>query len=303
MILKLENNTAMVLNSLYEKLVQNLVLSRKKLIKKSVLLTLMKLSSNDTFKIVSNSSRSFEASFNRELNSLEKMGLISHPDDKDKMDEVVISVKGIWYVENSVGVLELDDILTYIQNTKFEFSKARQELNDTEKVILYSLLAVRVFSQNIPMDLNTPELCSKWKEIIEDITIPFLQTKNLIMLKSVIDKKTGIEDPISYLMRHANDLPKKTNNLFVPTKRNQYYLALNTDNRNKCVSQMMYLFKKMVPDMCAMDLTDDIYGFLCTVAHNQSLYVTTSFEFITSTWDQIIKECLDQIYLGLDISY
>lgn len=297
-----DQNTTMVLKSLYEKLFQNLVLSRKKIVKKSALLTLIKLSSNDTFKIVSNSSRNFDNSFRKELDTLEKMGLISHPDDKDKLDEVVITVKGIWYVEKSQNILDINEILSYIQTTKFEFSSARQELNDTEKVILYSMLAVRVFSQHITMDLNTPELCNKWQEIIEDITIPFLQKNQLIKLKSVVEKKTGNEHPISYLMRHANNLPKKTNNLFVPTKKNQYYLDINFENRNKSLSQITYLLKKIVPNMSSMQLTSDIYDFFCRVAHNQSLYVTNSFDFITPSWDQNYKECLDRIYLGLDIS-
>lgn len=297
----IDQNTRMLLTSLYEKFVQNLRLSNKKLIRKSALLTLIKLTSNDTYKIAINSSDKFDNIFRSEITTLERMGLICHPDDKEKLDEMVITAKGIWYIENSNKIIELDDILEYLQSTKFEFSSAKQELIDTEKIILCSMIAVRVFSQDITMNLNTQEYCDKWQEIIEDITIPFLQKNNLIKLVSVIDKKTGNEHPISYLMRHANNLPKKTNNLFSPTKRNQYYLALSIDNSDKCASQLAYLLKRIFPSLNSQELVDDLYEYFIGAAHNHSLFVTTSFEFITPSWDRLIKECLEDIYFGIEI--
>ena len=46
----------------------------------------------------------------------------------------------------------------------------------------------------------------------------------------------------------------------------------------------------------------NLLNFLCDIAHNKSLYVTTSFDYITIDWDRLFKEALDQIYLGLDFT-
>jgi hypothetical protein len=302
MIENLDQSATLILNALYEKLVQSMVSANKKLVDKSVFLTLLKLSSNDSYNIIRNSSFKFEKAFHNDINILERANYVSKPDDKEKLDELVITTRGIWFIESSKGIIELNDVLKYIQATKLEFPKAKQALVDSEKVILYSMLCVRTFSDEVTMDLNSPDLCIRWQDIIENKVIPHLRENKIIKLESVIDKKTRNENPISYLMRHANNLPQKTNNLFIPTKKNKYYLSLNTDHQGKCISQISFLINKIIPTIDSIQLSTNLFQFLCEVAHNQSLYVTTSFDFITINWDQIFKESLDQLYLGIDIS-
>jgi hypothetical protein len=302
MIEDLDQSTILILNVLYEKLVQSMTLANKRLLDNSIFLTLLKLTSNDTYKIIRNASFKFEKAFYKEITNLESLKYVSKPDDKEKLDELVITAHGIWYIESTKGIIELNDVLNYIQDTKLEFPKAKLALVDSEKVIIYSLLAIRTFSDVATMDLNSPDLCNKWQDIIENIIIPHLRESKIIKLESVIDKKTGTEDPISYLMRHANNLPQKTNNLFVPTKKNKYYLSLNTNHKGKGINQVSFLLNKIIPKIDSIQMSSNLLKFLCDVAHNQSLYVTPTFEFITNSWDQILKESLEQLYLGLDIS-
>lgn len=302
MIEQLDQNTNNLLSILYNKLVDNLMLHHKKILDQSVFLTLLKLSSNDTYKIISNSSVKFENTFHKEVNGLTNLNYARYSDDKEKLDEVVITAMGIWYIEESKKVINISKVLKYIQSTKLEFPKAKQDLTDNEKIIIYSMLAVRTFSEEVPMDLSSSNLCTNWQDIIENKIVPHLRENKIIRLESVIDKKTGNEDPISYLLRHANDLPQKTNNLFTTTKRNKYYLSINNDDQGKCLSQISFLINKIIPNIDSDQFSSDVFLFLCDVAHNQSLYVLPSFEYINNQWDKRIKESLEQLYLGLDIS-
>jgi hypothetical protein len=298
----IDQNTTYILNALYKKLLESMILSKKKLEKKSAFLTLIKLSSNDAYKIISNSSMKFDNVFHDEISNLRRMNYVSIPDEKEKLDELVISARGIWHIETSQGILGLNEILDYLQSTKLEFPKAKQTLTDNEKVIICSMLAIRTFSENVNMDLTSSDLCRRWQDIIENEIIPKLRERNLIKIESVIDKRTG-NDPIPYLLRHANDLPQKTNSIFEPTKRNKYYLSLNIENRRKSISQITYLLKKIFSEIDSDQTSTDIYTFLCDIAHSHSLFVVQSFDFINNDWDQILKESLEQVYLGLDIPF
>lgn len=301
MINTIDEKATRVLHALYNKLGESLLFEKKKLIGDSIFLTLLKLSTNDTYRIIHNSSMKFENAFRYEINSLERMKFVRMADDKERLDEIVITTNGIWYIESSRNIIDLEKILEYVQVTKLEFPKTKQVFNDNEKVIIYSMLAVRTFSENVTMDLTSTELCREWQNIIENSVIPYLRERELIKLKSIIDKKTGNEDPISYLMRRANDLPQKTNNLFIPTKKNRYYLSMNIDDKGKCISQLSFLLMKIFPELKSDQIKSEIYDSLCSVAHNQSLYVASSFDFINNHWDKIIDESLEKIYLGLDI--
>ncbi|MHB0922350.1 MAG: hypothetical protein ACYC3H_00085 [Bellilinea sp.] len=302
MIETLDQSSICLLNVLYNKLAESMELANKKLIGKSVFLTLLKLSNNDTYKIIHNSSVKIENTFKTELNILVRSNFVRNSDDKEKLDELVITAQGIWYIEASKKIIDLSTVLIYVQSMKLEFPRAKQVLSDNEKIIVYSMLAIRTFSEQVTMDLSSNNLCNSWQDIIENLIIPHLRERKIIKIGSVIDKKTGNEDPISYLLRHANDLPQKSNNLFVPTKKNKYYLSLNINDQGKCLSQLTFLLNKIIPEIESDQFSTNIFSFLCDVAHNQSLYVTPTFDFINNHWDKLIKDALEQLYLGIDIS-
>lgn len=290
-------NSSLYLDSLYEHFFHTINLTNKRIINNSALLTLIRMNSNDSFKVISNASLSFPSSSFSDLEPLITYDLITKLDVPEKRGEYVITITGLWYIESRRNGLSINSILHTLQQDRFSFQVSNRPLSDLEKVIVFSLLSIRSFSENVSMNLNTDELCNKWSTVISEVISPYLLRNKVIKNKPILSQKSGNQHPVAYAMRHANNLPKKTNSIFCPSKKNQYYLALEIDDHNKSKEQIAFLIKSVFGNINSIDKNEEIKEFLCNSAYNLSSPIVPTFQYISFEWDKVIQEALDQGFL------
>ncbi|BCY17704.1 hypothetical protein hrd7_15530 [Leptolinea sp. HRD-7] len=283
------------LTSHYEKLVSTLLNSRGKLIKGSAILTLMKINSNNSLKIFTDSSIKYPNLFNNRLDTLETLGLIRKTDAVNL--EYIITFLGLWQIESSKNIIDINLLLEEIQSEKIRTSLINQPLNEKEKLIIFSLLSLRSFSISSSMDLNVETNPDNWLSILNNVIIPKLKFYKVVAKDFSLLSDSGNEHPIRFIMRRANNLSTKTDGLFSSPGNSQYFLAIDILDKKNASNQISFLLRKVFAMKKSYELNEELKDFLCSTPYNESLHVTQSFEFIQYEWDSIIREAVDQFTL------
>lgn len=290
----MENQFFEILEKFYKRLYDNVLRQEKKMENNSVMLTLIKITSGKTSKLLNDSSIKgliYPLDYLREL---EKGGFIRPSDDKNKLDEYILTAKGIYEVENTNKSLDLNQILNYFQKKYFTFLEVTRPLVDTEKIIILSLIGARVFSIKSPMDLKSHLIQDYWLDIFKD-SYKFLCKLELIKTKDLTFEKQGNEHPISYAMRRTDSLRKKTQHIFIPIGNKKYYLDIS-ENDKLSIPKLKRLLILIFESIDEKNILSDITNFCNEIAYKKSKYVKTDFMYIEPKYDVIIKEALKQIY-------
>jgi len=292
-------NSLNYLNVLYERLKRSINEINKKIIDGSVLITMTKLNSNDAFKVMANSSQRFSRVYEEDLSPLKEKGYIKLSEISSISNTYVITALGVYYVEYEKSILDLNKILKFMQEDSLDFPIANKPLNNKEQAILFALIALRTFDEEAMMDLNTEETSAKWEEIINEQLNPFLDKNNIINSRGIFSQKAGHENPVSYIIRRLNDLPKKTRNIFISTNNNQYYLKIDVEDKDEAENQLVYLLGKIFVNIPTIEEAEEIKRFLFEIAQSQSIYVLNNFKFINYDWNKVVNGAIDRIFLGI----
>lgn len=288
-----------LLTILYNNIVRNYAYSRKKLYKNSVLLTIMNSSSTDNTKILSISAENLKNYTTAQIHTLLNNNYIKIIENIDKETDVILTIKGIWSIESET-IIGIDDILTNIQSLKLNFADSIEQLNEKEKVIIFSMIALRVFSPDCCMDLSTDLNSDRWQDIILK-QIDYIKGINISKKNNPILEKKGYDHPMRSLMRHANNLPNKTMGIFSPLGNYQYYLDIKIEDEIKAKAQIGFLLSEVFPSLNSIEIKDSVSKHLQDIAHNESILVNPKVTFISFLWDRIIKDAIDDIYLGIKL--
>ena len=294
-------NSMKYLDALYDSLIIAIKEKGKKIINRSALFTLMKMYSNDAYDVMLNSSIEIPDSVESDLAPLKQNNFIRRSELSSNRDNYIVTAKGIYFVESMRFGFDLSKMLDYIQEENMDFKIAKKPLSDKEKTIVTSLIALRSFDHDVSMDLNDEERSQKWEEIIKTKIIPFIENKANVNSQNIFSQSAGHENPVSYLMRRANDLPKKTGNMFTSMNNNQYYLKIDATDKNLATKQIAYILGKVFQNIKSIEEANEIKKYLCDVAQSQGIYVYDNFEFINFEWDTVINNAIDKIFLGVDL--
>lgn len=284
-----------ILVKYYRKLLNSVLSKEKKLKNKSVLLTLIVTTSNKVSKYLNDSSIRANVFPIDNLKWLEEKRFIRVSDDKDKLNEYILTAHGIFEVEKQTYNLSINTHLDFIQDKYLTFISARSPLKEVEKIILLSMIGARVFSKDITMNLKSEIVQDNWLEIFKG-TIEFLDKCQLLKKKELSFKRQGNEHPVSYAMRRANELKKKTQHIYGDTGNKEYFLDI-VNNMEISESKLKMLFLLIFRKIDNFEMTNEIYEFCNYIAHEHSKYVIDDFDFIESKYDEKIKNVLKEIYL------
>ena len=207
----MDSNDIIYLTKFYKELRNNILKNRKNDLKNnSVLLSLLEKKSNQILRLlICSSIPSFKISRNI-LNNLIAKKYIKVSDQD--VDYYVITVKGIWEIEKTEGIIDEKLLLDFIDNKWFVFEETTKLLSEKEKIILLSMLAARTFSKESPINLKLNKLAiNTWKEILEK-SFYFLKENEIIskIKHSELFKEGGNERIVSHIIRHTDILPKRT---------------------------------------------------------------------------------------------
>jgi hypothetical protein len=289
-----------ILEAFYNKLLNNIIREEKYLRNESVLWTLMEINAKKTEKYLTISSYNIDKFPNEKLYELQNLGFTSSTLSNTNKIEFILTSKGIWEIEKLIKDFSENDLLNFIQAKYLTFKAKQKPLDDKDKVALLSLLCLRNFSTDVPMNLNSSKNLEGWAIIFKK-TFEFLEGINFLNSKYVgfenFISVPGSENPIQSLMRHRNDLPIKSGQIFCNPGQSKYYLDLIEEGELQ-KDRLIYTFRLVFPVIPDYNSVIMIENLCVETANDMSKYVLQDYRFIDSTYDDIIKRALEDIYIG-----
>lgn len=293
MLPRLDDSIENVLRHFYNKLDSVITTEKIRLYKKSIFLTLIKIPTNKTTKLLSDAAISNKYFRESVLQSLLQDGFIREISDIEMRHKYCITALGIWAIETQTSKVDLISLINFFQETKYTSGESNKPLADVEKIILLSLIAIRNFSVNSAMDLNENKKRDYWIEIFSNVA-DYLYGKGCIKKSKWQPSNAGNEPPVNFVMRRSRDLPQKTKHIFVFVGNSKYYLDIENEERRNII--LKFLFSIIFGKIESKTALNEIHSFLCKMAYDQGKNVRENFDFINDAWDSILKEALDDLF-------
>ena len=241
----------------------------KKLKGQSIIMSFLKTRGASRFKLLRKSTLSSNMLPSFILNLLLEKGYIQSIDD---IETYVITAFGIWYLEKMNENIDEKKLLEFINNEYFTIN-TKKELDDKEKVILFTLLSTRTFSEKSPVDLKKDmPVKNRWYKLLEYCYEKLEELKVIKITKNKIFKTTGNVHIVSSLFRHNNDMVQKTKGIYSYNRKQEYFLILYK-NGYFSDDKLSYLFWKVFEGNILPNKLNEIIDFCNDVAKMESIYL------------------------------
>lgn len=277
-----------ILKILYSNILTNLKIN-KKFNDNSILLSFLQLKSNSRFGYLEQSAEDLSRVDNSIIQELINIGYIR---EAGEVGYYSITAQGIWKIENEEGITSYD-IIDFIDKKFFNISLVDRGLTDKEKIILLSLISARAFSQNYAFDLKKGDTTLDSIKRIIDQSYELLYELNLIneMNEKALYGKRGNEHIVSHLIRHTDQLPKKTKSLFIAPGDQKYYLSLSK-NGNLSEKKLVFLLKEIFEKRDFLDIEEceKIMDYCNKIVYDEGIHIydNISESFATPMYDDCI---------------
>ena len=223
--------------------------------------------------------------------------------ESDRINKYIITAKGIWHIETSEGSSE-DTLIEYIDEKFFDLSLGNMKITDKEKVIIFSMISARAFSDNVLVDLKKSEYTlNTWKSIIDECYEKLYTMQIVSKLETEeLYGKHGNEHIVSNLLRHTDALPKKTKGIYKVIRPQKYYLDIIDEF---CISKekLDYIIK-MVFDAnkhFSVEEIDGLCSFCSSTAYNVAplVYDMKIRTFASPEYDDVIDNSIKDVLYSL----
>jgi len=283
------NEESYHLNRFYKLLYDNFK-NDKKLKNNSIILSFIKTRKSSTFRLLERSVISSNLIPSEILISLLTKGLIQN---YDQFNTYIISAKGIWEIEKENDNINYDILISFINKEYFKYNEDK-DLNDKEKIILFSMISARTFSELSAIDLKKEIFIrDKWKEVMEK-AYEFLFNHSYINLKNdKIFNTTGNVHIVSSILRHNNKMVQKTKGIYSYNRKQEYYLNIYNNNRFN-EKALAYLFWKLFNGKMSNKEVNLITKYCNEMSLKNSIYLfdIKKHIFTMPRYDTKIKDAL-----------
>ena len=286
------------LKRFYDKLYDNLLFENK-LKKDSILLSFFDIKSNVRYRALELSAISTENIPEIILSNLIKDNLIRQ---SDEINKYTITAKGVWGIEKNNKKITEDSIVDQLDEKFFDVYLEKKTLSDKEKVILFSMISARAFSEEAPIDLKKDEYAlDAWKRILDNSYNKLHEMKLITkMNEEELYGKKGNEHNVSNLLRHTDSLPKKTKGLYKVKVPQKYYLDIYSNNslskeKLEYLINIIFITKKNIQ----VEAVDEMNDFCLKIAYEEAhnIYDFKNHTFISPDYDDIVKDSLKEALL------
>ena len=289
------------LNKFYSSLYNNILKNKSKIDNKSILISFFSFKSNVRYKLLSDSSISSYKIPKDILDELINRNLIRAT---DTLDNYTITANGIWEIENIDGKLDLISFLNNIDQKYFKdvYLESNKPLTEKQKVIIFSMIAARAFSEKSTVVLRiNEEITNAWKEITDQAYYKLKDLGIISDLKNELNDKKSLygnsraDSPVSNLYRHTEKLQKITKGIFKAAGEQKYFLDLSSNDPDMFKERLKYLFELVIgTSQVSYSDIDEMYNFCCEIANTKNIYVFDPIEhiFSKSKYDEIMRDVL-----------
>jgi len=283
------NEESYHLNRFYKLLYDN-IKKDKKLKNNSIILSFLKTHKSSIFRLLEKSVISSNLIPSEILISLLKKGLIQN---YDHFNTYIISVKGVWEIEKENDNINLELLISFLNKEYFKYN-VDEDLNDKEKLILFTMISARTFSEVSSIDLKKDVFIrDKWKEVMEK-AYEFLFNHSYINIKNEkIFNTTGNVHIVSSIFRHNNKMVQKTKGIYSFNRKQEYYLNLFNNNRFN-EEALVYLFWKLFKSKLSNKEVNFITKYCNEISLKNSIYLfdMKNHIFTMPKYDIKIKDAL-----------
>ena len=281
------------LKKFYDKLYDNVLEKKKKIIYDSILITILKTYKNDCAILIKNSALNTNK-INKEV--LEKLISEELIRSTDELNTYFISAKGIWEVEIKSNSININKMIEFISDEYFNFYNTLEKpLSSKHKVILFAMIAGRAFSKTSATKLNGNVARDKWQEVLERAAEKLRDTsiipKNFNTTENLFQKR-GNESPVGYLFRHNTDLKEKTKGLYQFNGMREYFLDVSFEEKI-FEDKLNYLIKLLLGDTKLSHAEIELLAKFCKeVAHKENIFLfdIKNHLFAKPKYDKIIRD-------------
>jgi hypothetical protein len=293
----LEENEIIQLKKFYNKLYDNYILKYKKLKSNSLLISFIDIKANDRFRLLTESSIKPISIPGLELKNLKLNKYVRNSDNSNNLS---ITGKGVFEIENQCNKISIEKLINCLDEKLFSlFTELEKNLSDKQKVILFSMISARSFSEDSAVDLQRNEKINETWGAIVDESFHFL--KDIGIIKKLSEKelygKKGNEHPVSNVFRHTDQLPRLTGGIFTALGNQKYFLNVYIDN-SISKEGLLFILRKIFEGI-SLDIVNiqKISDFCRDIAHTKDTMIFDPKKHIFSghTYDYFIKDLLIQI--------
>ena len=197
---------------------------------KSLLLTLLDMNSNPRFQLLGDAAIAgarISAKIKNELL------LKDYIQDTPDIGMYTLTAHGIWAYEFGEEIIDINMLLEYYNKKYFKSVQltAQRSIKEKHKIVLLAFIALRFFSVESPAKLKVADkLKDVWKKVLLECNTALSQAGVIRNLENLeLFGKPGNEHEVVNLIRHTDDLPKQTKNLYVSLGDQQYYLNISEE--------------------------------------------------------------------------
>lgn len=280
-----------VILSMYDNLVENIRKERKKM---SVWEYIFNVKNNTRYDKLYSSAIGYLA--NSVVAELKSEQLIR--DSKD-VNMYILTARGVLFAETIQGI-ETSEILMKIIDERF-FKIEYGKVSDRHKIILFSMLMIRCFSIECCIDAKKDSFVKdKWFDIFLKAEGKLKEFNVIDRSKSIADlgKKSGIEHPMSNLIRHTDDLSKKVKMLYDNSSGdNRYFLNILYPDGEVNPDNLEYMLEVIFEDKIDYSMIDDLSNFLNDSTRSEAIYVLdlNNKNFLDAHYDELFENALISI--------
>lgn len=257
----------------YDVLYQNLY-NENKLVEGSIFKQLLWSWSNQVLEYLDSASVSSEKIDPLILNELIEKEFVRGGSEFSKY---VLTAKGVWEIEATLEKIDSQLLLDYIDKSKY-FVKWGGNLSNKEKVVILSLIALRAFCEETP--LNRKNGIRSLDNINE------VMTKSIIFLKENVNdfnlklSEDAREGPINSIFARLQELPKKTRGLYKFNKKeSKGWLDVYDEEKGKLSEEKLaYLLWKVFGGNLSFEKQNTINKFCNDILYDHKNYVYNSKE-------------------------
>ena len=256
-----------------------------------LIIALMKKSVNDRVQILKESS--LNTSF-IDSDTISELVGGKYAIELPNQSKIVITAKGLWEVMFRYNICDIDVLIDGIQSVYFNDIKD-VSITPKNKIALFSMICMRVFSKKCCVDVNRSEIADIWWEIfciVNDFLIELGVIKEKDSIRKDKKKVNNSENEAVNLIRHSDRIPRYTDNIFSKSGGLEYWLDLSDLDGNVDADKLSKLIKKVLGENITADNYDTIAEFANDVCIDYGYKFKTSFEdtqYLGSRWDSTIN--------------
>ena len=221
-----------------------------------------------------------------------------------ELEYYIITGIGAWEVEVKDKIVDTNQLLEYLDKKFFYSSKVTKTINDKERILILSMIAVRAFSLEVAINLNTDDekQLAYVRELLERsfVLLNKYEVTKTIKSKEKIWGQSKTLGPVINLIVHTDSLPKKIKGIFKSKKgRLSYYLDLSKDKKIDTKS-LGYLIWLIFGDNITGEIEEDIIEF-CYNSNSEfgtKLYDKDSLIFTKTEYDDVVREALNDYFMN-----